>query len=94
MNDSRYPWVILVPRVSGVSEIFELTQGDQFQLMRESSAVAKVMTQLFLPKKLNIAAIGNKVSQLHVHHVARSESDAVWPEPVWGRGAALNYSES
>ncbi len=93
MNDCRYPWLILVPRVRGVKEIFELSAEDQVRLIQESSYLASKMSQLFIPKKMNIAAIGNKVSQLHIHHVARSEVDAVWPEPVWGRGSALRYSE-
>jgi diadenosine tetraphosphate (Ap4A) HIT family hydrolase len=92
MNDARYPWYILVPRREGVREIFELAEADQAQLLRESSHLARAMVEALAPDKLNIAAIGNLVPQLHVHHVARFTGDAVWPAPVWGRGEAEPYA--
>lgn len=85
MNERRYPWFILVPARVGVSEIFELAEADQQQLMRESSLLAARLAECLRPDKLNIAAIGNKVRQLHVHHVARFADDAAWPETVWGK---------
>lgn len=85
MNDTTYPWVILIPARHGVSEIHELSDHEQCQLMRESSRVARCMAELFRPDKLNIAALGNLVPQLHIHHIARFQDDPAWPQPVWGR---------
>ncbi|WP_438970102.1 HIT domain-containing protein [Methylophaga sp.] len=93
MNDERYPWVILVPRRVNVREIHQLTETEQQQLLKESSFVAKAMTQLFSAQKMNVAALGNIVEQLHLHHVARFTSDASWPKPVWGIGQAAPYSD-
>ncbi|MGC8854254.1 MAG: HIT domain-containing protein [Halothiobacillaceae bacterium] len=84
MHDAHYPWLILIPQRSGLRELHELSEDDQFQLMRESSHVARFMTQLFHPEKLNIAALGNLVPQLHIHHIARYSDDPAWPHPVWG----------
>jgi diadenosine tetraphosphate (Ap4A) HIT family hydrolase len=91
MNDARYPWVILVPRVTGVTEIFQLTSADQQQLMIESNTVAAKLAELVSADKMNVAALGNIVSQLHIHHVARYHSDEAWPAPVWGKGDAITY---
>ena len=92
MNDARYPWTILVPRREGVREIYELTGADQMQLLHESSLLARAMAEALIPDKLNIAAIGNLVPQLHVHHVARFRDDAAWPAPIWGRGTPEPYA--
>lgn len=92
MNDSRYPWVILIPKVEGVSEIHELTEEQQKLLLGESMRLSKALDQLFSPHKLNIAALGNMVRQLHVHHIVRYEDDASFPKPVWGVGDAVPYS--
>lgn len=94
MNDSRYPWFVLVPMRVGVTEIFQLSEGDQQQLIRESSRLAERLMASFQPDKLNIAAIGNLVPQLHVHHVVRYTSDSAWPAPVWGRLPALPYASA
>ena len=91
MNDSRYPWVILIPKVEGVSEIHELAEEQQQLLLGESMRLSKALDQLFSPHKLNIAALGNMVRQLHVHHIVRFESDASFPKPVWGVGDAVSY---
>lgn len=93
MNDDRYPWVILVPRRVNVREIHQLAETEQQQMLKESSFVAIAMTQLFSADKMNVAALGNMVEQLHLHHVARFTSDAAWPKPVWGIGQATPYSE-
>lgn len=93
MNDERYPWVILVPRRVNVREIHQLAEQEQQKLLNESSFVSKAMTQLFSAHKMNVAALGNVVEQLHLHHVARFTSDAVWPKPVWGIGEAMPYSD-
>jgi diadenosine tetraphosphate (Ap4A) HIT family hydrolase len=92
MNDASYPWFILVPRRPGISEIFELETRDQTQLLRESSALSRVLHTLFNADKLNIGALGNLVPQLHVHHIVRYRSDRAWPQPVWGFAPAEPYS--
>ena len=92
MNDARYPWYILVPRREGAREIYELAEADQVQLLRESSWLSRAMAEALAPDKLNIAAIGNLVPQLHVHHVARFRNDAAWPAPVWGHGTSEPYA--
>lgn len=91
MNDSRYPWFILVPARNHISEIYQLSDGEQQLLLRESSRLARAMADAFRPDKLNIAALGNLVPQLHLHHVARYRDDAAWPAPVWGKLAAIPY---
>jgi len=85
MDREALPWYVLVPRRDGLREIHELDRTDQQQLIAESSAVSRAMQRLYAPDKLNIAAIGNLVPQLHLHHVARWAHDPVWPQPVWGR---------
>lgn len=92
MNDSHYPWFILVPRIADVQEIYQLDDTDQQQLLSESSFLAHTLHVLFLADKMNIAALGNVVSQLHIHHVVRYHTDAAWPAPVWGKQAAQPYS--
>jgi len=83
MNDANFPWLILVPRRTGVSEIIDL--GDeQALLMNELAAVSRALKEETRCDKLNVAAIGNVVPQLHVHIVARRKDDAAWPKPVWG----------
>jgi diadenosine tetraphosphate (Ap4A) HIT family hydrolase len=84
MNDRRFPWVILVPARPRVSEIVDLDAGDRALLVEEIALVSTVMRDLFQPTKLNVGALGNVVTQLHVHVVARYASDAAWPGPVWG----------
>ena len=92
MNDSRYPWLILVPRRAGVSEIYQLGEKDQQQLQRESAALGRVMMSVFGGDKLNVAALGNLVPQLHIHHIVRYRDDATWPGPVWGVGISAPYT--
>jgi diadenosine tetraphosphate (Ap4A) HIT family hydrolase len=84
MNDMQFPWLILVPRVQGVSELYELTPADQQQFLLESSWLSGQLTRAFRADKMNVAALGNVVNQLHFHHVARYHNDLVWPNPVWG----------
>jgi len=93
MRDANYPWTILVPDRDGVKEIYRLEETDQRQLLRESSALSEVLVRLFRADKLNIAALGNLVPQLHVHHVVRYRDDAAWPAPVWGRVPPKPYQE-
>lgn len=91
MNDANYPWLILVPRHPGTVEIIDLDDEQQAQLMDEIAMLARVLKDITACDKLNIAAIGNVVPQLHVHIVARSRRDAAWPQPVWGAAPALPY---
>ena len=83
MNDANFPWLILVPRRAGVSEIIDLG-GEQAMLMNEISLVSRALKDESRCDKLNVAAIGNMVPQLHIHVVARRKDDAAWPKPVWG----------
>jgi len=92
LNDANYPWFILVPQRQDISEIHQLNIQDQQQLMRESSALAACIEQEFKADKINIAALGNIVPQLHVHHIVRYTSDPAWPAPVWGKVAGIPYS--
>jgi diadenosine tetraphosphate (Ap4A) HIT family hydrolase len=91
-NDANYPWLILVPRRPGLVDIIDLEQNAQIQLMAEIDAAARVLKSVTECEKLNIAALGNVVAQLHVHVVARHHSDAAWPKPVWGTAAPSSYS--
>ncbi len=91
MNDSRFPWLLLVPERHGAVEIIDLAPADQVQLMAEIRLVSQAMKELFRPEKLNVAAIGNIVRQLHVHVIARNPGDAAWPGPVWGTQPAPPY---
>lgn len=91
MNDSRFPWLILVPRRMGAREIVDLAGEDRRQLADETDAAARALRGECPTDKLNIAAIGNIVEQLHVHVVARRQGDAAWPGVVWGHGAAAPY---
>jgi len=93
MNDARYPWVILVPKITGLTEVFQLDAAQQQQLLLESNFVAKALNDLVQADKMNTAALGNVVSQLHIHHVARYQGDETWPAPVWGKGQSVAYSE-
>tara|TARA_R110001592_G_scaffold4083_3_gene22890 strand:+ start:984 stop:1409 length:426 start_codon:yes stop_codon:yes gene_type:complete len=92
MNDARYPWVILVPKITGLTESFQLDDAGQQQLMVESNFVASILKKVIQADKMNVAALGNVVSQLHIHHVARFIQDEAWPAPVWGKGQAIAYT--
>ncbi|WP_333677296.1 HIT family protein [Dyella sp.] len=93
MKDSRFPWLILVPRVAGCTEIFDLPEQARALLWQEINQVAKALRDVAPCDKLNIGALGNIVRQLHVHIVARKEGDAAWPGPVWGHGRAEPYQD-
>lgn len=93
MNDSRWPWLILVPQRPDISEIFELKPLDQAMLTFETNLVAEALKKVTQPAKINVAAIGNIVRQLHVHVIARYENDTNWPGPVWGFGERRPYAE-
>lgn len=91
MDDARFPWLILVPRRPAVSEITDLAEADGAALWREIRIAAGVMQALSKPDKVNVAALGNIVAQLHVHVVGRFRSDPAWPGPVWGFEAPKPY---
>ena len=93
MKDRRFPWLILVPERQEIREIHELTPEDRRQLVEEIARVSEVLVRLFHPAKLNVGALGNIVPQLHVHVVARFETDPAWPGPVWGSGPTLPYAD-
>lgn len=93
MNESRYPWLILVPQRPELSEIYQLSLNERNQLWEESDLVSRQLMKLFKADKLNIAALGNVVPQLHLHHIARFKTDAAWPAPVWGKFKAEPYTK-
>ena len=91
VDDVNFPWVLLVPRRAGASEIIDLSEPDQAQLTAEIARVASALKRITSCDKLNVAAIGNVVPQLHIHVVARRTDDAAWPRPVWGAVPAKPY---
>lgn len=94
VNDSHYPWFILVPERDGLREIFELDAADRQRLLDESCRLSEFLMREFDGEKLNLAALGNQVPQLHLHHIVRYRSDPAWPGPIWGRLPARAYSEA
>ena len=92
MNDSRYPWFILVPRREGLREIVDLDAGSRTLLIEEIAAVSSFLRALPGVEKINVGALGNVVSQLHAHVVGRRAGDPAWPGPVWGAGVAEPYA--
>ena len=94
MNDARYPWFILVPRIENVSEIHQLGKQQRLQLMQESCALSEYIEQQFSIDKMNVAALGNIVPQLHMHHIGRRQTDPAWPGPVWGHSASVAYDKA
>lgn len=91
MDDANYPWLVLVPRVAEARELIDLDTSRQVQLMLEVSHASRALQAVFRPHKLNVAALGNMVPQLHVHVIARQTDDPAWPAPVWGRVQARAY---
>ncbi|PSW59068.1 HIT domain-containing protein [Photobacterium leiognathi] len=87
------PWIILVPRVDELREIHHLPEQEQFQLMRESSAVATLLENDYQAEKINVGALGNLVPQLHLHHIARFSNDIAWPGPIWGNTDGTQRSD-
>ncbi len=92
-NDSNYPWFILVPRINGISEVFHLDVADQQKLWEETTGLAQLLNDGLGADKMNIGALGNVVSQLHVHVIVRRRDDAAWPAPVWGKHPARPYTQ-
>ena len=94
MNNADYPWVILVPRISNITEIYQLTEIDRKKLDFEVNEISKKLSDYFKADKINIASIGNIVSQLHIHIVVRNKKDLSWPETVWGKSNNRPYSDN
>jgi len=92
MDDGNYPWLVLVPRVAGAVELLDLDAAQRHAVPAEIDLASRALRNLFRPHKLNVAAMGNLVPQLHVHVIARFQHDPAWPAPVWGRVAARPYS--
>ncbi|PSU27513.1 HIT family protein [Photobacterium phosphoreum] len=93
VKEALGPWLILVPRYDALREIHHLSEQDQQQLMRESSAVAALLEQDYQAEKINIGALGNLVPQLHIHHIARFSNDIAWPGPIWGNTKGIQRNE-
>lgn len=92
MDDARYAWLILVPRRAGMRDWIDLPPVEQHRLLDEVALCSHALRAIARPDKLNVAALGNMVPQLHVHVVARHAGDAAWPKPVWGIGERVPYS--
>lgn len=93
MNDINYPWFILVPQRADITEIFDLSFSDQKQLAIESVLLSETLARVFKAHKMNTAAIGNLVPQLHIHHIVRYQNDRAWPAPIWGAFDPVPYTE-
>lgn len=94
MRDRTYPWVILVPQREGARDLDDLTVADQALAMAEIDRVSKALKTVFNPYKINVAALGNVVEQLHIHVIARFQQDPSWPRPVWGAHPAQDYDDA
>ena len=94
MNNSNYPWFILVPTRKNITELYELEKKDRLELNSEIDTISKKLSIHFNAKKMNIAALGNIVPQLHIHIIVRKENDAAWPNPVWNNTDTIPYKEN
>jgi diadenosine tetraphosphate (Ap4A) HIT family hydrolase len=92
MNDIQFPWFILVPEISGLTELFQLNQQNRHLFLAESCYLTECLQQLFQADKMNIGSLGNIVKQLHIHHIVRYKTDRAWPGPVWGNSKTVPYS--
>lgn len=92
MNDTNYPWVILVPRIKDATELYQLDHSQRQQFDAESDYLVQTLMSLFQGDKMNVAALGNVVKQLHIHHVVRFETDQAWPAPIWGKFSVVPYT--
>ena len=93
MNDSSFPWLILVPERENIREIHELGAADRAVLIEEIAAASEIIQLLYSPYKINTGALGNLVPQLHIHVIGRFRTDRAWPAPVWGTGPVQPYAE-
>lgn len=86
VDNALFPWLVLVPKKPNLVELLDLSASDRYILMDEIALVSRCFKEIFSPDKLNVATLGNQVSQLHIHVIARFKTDSAWPEPVWGKG--------
>lgn len=93
IDDCRYPWLVLIPRVAGATELIDLEPAQRRLLTDEIDIASRLLRDLFAPDKLNVAALGNQVPQLHVHLIARFRDDPAWPKPIWGQFPAQPYTD-
>lgn len=93
IRDKTYPWLILVPGKDGLRDLDDLNETERVQVMAEIDHVSKAMKRIFQPYKMNVAALGNMVEQLHIHVIARTQDDPAWPAPVWGAAPPLDYND-
>lgn len=91
MNDARFPWLILVPALAHLRELHDVPAARRTDLFDEIEQASRALEVVATPFKINVAALGNQVPQLHIHVIARHQEDAAWPNPVWGSGAAVPY---
>lgn len=91
-DNSHYPWIFLVPRITNISRMMDLEMKDQIQLLKEMDIAQKILWELFSPQQINVAAIGNKTPQLHIHVIARNLNDPAWPGTVWDHPVKTKYS--
>ncbi|MBF0613085.1 MAG: HIT family protein [Magnetococcales bacterium] len=94
MNDSTYPWLILVPEVAGLKDLDDVPAHLAAQVWTDMALASRLLRTLFQPDKINVAALGNVVPQLHIHVIARFQKDPVWPQPVWGKLPVVPYERS
>ncbi len=92
MDDQNFPWILLIPEIEGLTELTDLSEGQQIALMREINFVSRKLQDIFAPDKMNVATLGNQVKQLHIHIIGRYEGDNAWPNPVFG-SSSKPYSE-
>ncbi|WNK01259.1 HIT family protein [Thalassospiraceae bacterium LMO-JJ14] len=91
IDDARFPWALIVPKIAGVTELHELSDAHYIEAMEMARKLGAVLKSAFHADKINTAAIGNMVAQLHIHVVARTVGDPAWPGPVWGAGTMIAY---
>ena len=93
MNDSQFPWLILVPEIADIRELFQLNQQQRQLFIIESCHLAETISVIYHADKINIGAIGNMVPQLNIHHIVRFRNDKLWPAPIWGKLPTVPYTE-
>ena len=93
-NNAAFPWIVLIPQKANMVELIDLSQEDQIELLREITITSRALQEIVQPDKLNVANLGNIVSQLHVHVIARFRDDKAWPHPVWNSGINSEYSDT
>ena len=94
MNVSNFPWIILVPRLQGITELFHLSESDQIDYQKETNYLLEAMSEIYNSHKMNIASLGNLVPQLHTHIIARFKDDDAWPNPVWSHQNMIKYQDT